>query len=862
MKNIKKIVSIFLCISFFVCLMPLYAAEAAIKVEPIDSEEYEKLMAFGIIKEEDALENEVYLSRGMMIRLVLRAGGFDEVIDPKTPNVFDDLSEGNKFYDEAITAYSVGLISGGRVRTNEKAKSAEVAKLLTGILGYGKICESNGGYPTGYTSVATKLGIMPAETSNGVLMTDFIKVLAKTLDEEVMQLEVIQPNSGHSHYDKIKDETLLSHILGIVRYEGILEEDFYTSIYSKKTSSDNEIMVGGTLYTADGIDTKGLLGARVELYYNIETEKAVYLSALKGRNEIITVDSTEMLDVAANGRSFTYIKEGKKKEEVVFGRDTLFVYNFEQTTPSKEKLSFERKLGTGENAEIISLPGTVTLIDNDNDNNYEVVRVVAYSTINIDKISERSFTVSDKKGNSVILDETDDKLIINIVKDGKTVDFSALEAGDSILYASSSGNYINYYEVLVSSVRVTGKITEISEEDVKIDSDVYKIYKEVYDTIKLGTFATFYINFRGEICGYSEDVDMVFGYLKEVYFPTSGRSIPQFIIFTENNRWVELNASKKIKINGVRRTYDEIKDGFDKGIYNDGVLIMYLVNEDGEVKEVEFAQNVENQWSSQDYELIDSNTFRVINLENSQFRYGPQSFDDNFIMDSKCKIFFVPKTNVDETEEYYIGTASGLVSDLYYKNIKAYNINRAGVAQAVVIKSGEKSPADDKSNMLVVAGRAWVVDKNGDACEALSVFFGDEEVKIPVSDSSVIEEVGGINTGDVIQIAVDKIKGKITQIKKRYDSAEGFEQKSVKDVVYANPSFFSGKICYSNAQVGTIILDYGDKTGVLAAKNCKVTIYNVENNEVENGTLADLESGKYCLIRASYLSAAECIVFE
>ena len=127
----------------------------------------------------------------------------------------------------------------------------------------------------------------------------------------------------------------------------------------------------------------------------------------------------------------------------------------------------------------------------------------------------------------------------------------------------------------------------------------------------IGTNATFYLDFTGRIVDYESAPDLVYGYLNGLKDVGTMGHTYKAQIYTENNRWVELELASRVRINDESMpVQDAVKLITGGGACQQ--LIAYLVNEDAKVKSIHLAKKAEidfQPWSDQEEGLAQNGVF-------------------------------------------------------------------------------------------------------------------------------------------------------------------------------------------------------------------------------------------------------------
>ena len=135
-----------------------------------------------------------------------------------------------------------------------------------------------------------------------------------------------------------------------------------------KALSEGNITIGGMTFKNKIHNAYDMIGYNVEYYYSDDDEMVAYAAVEKKQNNILLLDRYDILSYADRKYTYEIEKTGKTKTASI-ASDFYFMYNGE--------------LGT-EESELIPDYGTVKLIDNDNDNEYDVVIVSSIQNIIVD----------------------------------------------------------------------------------------------------------------------------------------------------------------------------------------------------------------------------------------------------------------------------------------------------------------------------------------------------------------------------------------------------------------------------------------------------------------------------------------------
>ncbi|MBQ7901250.1 MAG: hypothetical protein IJ365_04715 [Clostridia bacterium] len=861
MKKLKIFISLILVLTLLPIFPAFAADEAEEYTEPTATEAFKKLEAFGIMTADDEILYYDYVTRAQFMQYVMKCyfgdGAYSK--DLTEGSVFGDVTEGTTGAAEITAACKLGIISSGAsFRPDDNITMQEAAKILVSALGYSEIAANRGGYPTGYLKVASEQDIFDdcSFTQEGYLpVADFVQALANTLEAQVMEISAIWDTRRGlvTTYTAVYDKTLLEYAFGIYRAEGIVEANEYTSIYGLTELQEGRVEIGGTVYKTNGTDAAQLLGYNTECFYKLDKPEAnreiVYIAAYD--NEIIIVDSEDIAKDAVTATNFAYYREDKDKvQNEAIKKSATLIYNGGQMSLTA--------------ANLCPANGTVTLINNDGDKDIDVVSVMNYRTILVSAVSPSSYTVSDMLGGeSIVLDpEESDSYDVVIELNGVEADFASISDRSIISYAESIGNVKNIKYVKVSTMTVEGMPEAIGEDTVVISGEEYSIDTNLVQTLSLRDTGVFYMDYSGKIVAKKVEKDVVYGYLNGVITESSISGKVKAQIFTENDRWVELELKDKITYNG---TGSEKPEKFFNDWQNGRVgreLITYTVDSDGKINMIKQAESFE-AFSDAEENAIEQDIFRVYDeISSEKYRSNLKSIGSTVLLSDATKIFMVPDqtTETASLEDFHVVSTAGLFTEVSYKNITPYDLDRSRTAGAIVMVGNDEVIDDDALYMLVDSVvRSFNADDK--AVDAVKGYYKNSLITLPAADDSVYsglsEKLAG---GDIIQFTMDA-QGNISKLNLIYDAEKGLT--TTTSYGYKETASFAGTVHYTDAQKSKLVVDLAGQKCVMGTKSATViSVYDTETEKLTPGTIADLEKGNKFVARVTYLIADEIIVYH
>ncbi len=133
------------------------------------------------------------ITRAEVIKMICTAGS----ISPKEPEIndvlFPDVAQDHWAYKYIYAAKAEGIVEGdekGYFNPENNITNEEIVKMIICLLGYEPMAETRGGYPAGYTSQASRLGItdgMTFEVNAPAVRNDVAVMVHRALDIPLME---------------------------------------------------------------------------------------------------------------------------------------------------------------------------------------------------------------------------------------------------------------------------------------------------------------------------------------------------------------------------------------------------------------------------------------------------------------------------------------------------------------------------------------------------------------------------------------------------------------------------------------------------------------------------------------------------
>ncbi|MGE5328185.1 MAG: S-layer homology domain-containing protein [Deltaproteobacteria bacterium] len=507
MKSFRKALSLIVAFAMVLTLMiPVFAATPADVTGTAYEDAVGKLVTLGIIKgyEDGTFKPDQNITRAEFAKIACYIIGVQAAADlAKGKTKFSDVSADNWASGYINVAAEKGMIKGYPDKTFKPSANvtyAEAITILVRAVGMGDYVEKAGGtWPANYLEKAASAGITSDVTGFSGSTAALRGVIAqlswnaleaekwgakeytasgitygpigKTLLEEQYK-DYVFKNSDDKYVTKFFEDI---KVIG-TQAGGTMDADQIKLDLTGKTAlkdmlgtSNNDAIVD---VTATGINLAGLFGLKVDLLFG-KDNKVANIKVATPASDIASgiVDdylvADQKIQIKASKDATATKKYGFVASPVVIvntqpiaNLNTFFttvVPELENSTVSASMIldggSIETlKLTT---ADVVTVPGIASM-------EQFVVKEIN-SRNEVKNVSDNSATMFD-------LDDLSDSNDYIIIKNGKPAAKSDIKAGDAVTYVERTG--MTY--IMVSDVKVTGKVTKISGDTAAAGSETRK----------------------------------------------------------------------------------------------------------------------------------------------------------------------------------------------------------------------------------------------------------------------------------------------------------------------------------------------------------------------------------------------------
>lgn len=663
---------------------------------------------------------------------------------------FPDVDENTKYRNEIVAAHSFGIVSGNgqTFRPNDSIGYAEAIKILVHILGYDIQAQAKGGYPAGYIAQASSLGIRGYSSIDILTKSECAKVLLDALDVRVS--EVFYRKTEDGVIDKVYvsegGDSLLYTTKGIYKTTGVVKNNGLSGLTSTDTYGKDRTVIGNVVYRNNFAGMRDLLGYNVYAYIKDNKENTDdILYAYEFGNNTLAVFDEEYIDFA-NGVLEYETASGSVREADIPG-DAPVIYN-NMVVDIYTDADFDIK------------NGSISLIDNNRDHVYDVVKIDSYTDYFVLSASSDSCVVIDAYNpeKTVKLDSSDDAEIIILNKSGLEAGFDDIGENSVLTVAASKdGKYVKCY---LSNDMVSGyvKKLKINDDDksIAVDDVEYKVSKTANATalnkVKIGCQYAFYLNINGEVVGYKEDVrSSEFAYLigardnDEIF---DKRAL--FKLLLSNGSFVTVKAKKVYYVDGYK-----CENATIPAILGTQQVVRIKMNAEMEISHID---TIATGASGSDFNAL-------VNFgEMAKKTYWSRGVcEGGIVVPDNIVIFSVPEASEGSMEEkdFEVKTRAELTAGK--KTMQLFNAKENSyVPQVMVLANAGAPQVSASANTGLVTSIEKTLSSDEEVIDRIGLLnsVGEAYYDCKIPDLATVK---GVEEGDIIAYELDS-KNRITAI--------------------------------------------------------------------------------------------------
>lgn len=857
MKNSNKLKSILSLVIVYAIVLTIavpftaFASDFSVTDTRDAKASYEFLKAVDAMdKDEVPFNSTMKITRAHFVKLALHLSNDAPNVLVSNDEVFYDVNPSTDYENYIETAYRIGYISGspsGMFNPNDPITLAQAVKIICNILGYNQYAEAYGGYPSGYLVTAQRIKLLsdvntdanaPLDMANAVIL---LENAAKT---EIMQIVSIGENVEMKSF---KGQTLLYKNHGIDYIEGIVEADSYTSLLSSESPlSKNQISISGVTFNVTPDVMKDCLGYNVRLYFDANSSSAVkdaLYAEITEDNSFVFETTWDNINIE-NDKISVNIDEDSTKA-ITVSPDASYILNGKMALMNPEDLLEVKK-------------GSIKFISNNGDKLIDVIKVVSYETAMVSGVSASSGIIVTNDGTRINLDSDDDTYSFDIIKNGASATLSDISVDDVILISEGKGSGYRHISIVATNETISGPIDEKAEDYVLIDGVEYSLDTAVTN-IKPGVNYKMYLDAFDNICYIANDADVVYGFLYAIDKQSMDK--PKCMIFTENNRWVELYFADKVKYNGTSIPADKLYETLISTGDDYKKLVRYNVSSVPELISLETYVDIPIS-DDAEKDAITNNTFRKSYSGSLRYRNSPKSFNGIFFVDAAAKIFNIPDDMAKD--QFVVRDISALKTDTAY-NITAFNVDKYLTSHILTTPDlAVDNEIVHTDKFMIIKGKGQIVNSEGDVSKSVIGYWDGIEISFPVKvgDLGVSEDTyNSLEKGDIILFKYDE-DSNVTAITEYPADSVYYASSST---LYTTCAIVGGVVSEIDITGNKIRMSYsesGNELGVIYTSTTTAAIWNEHTNTYTEATVSDIIPGDKIFINTRYLNCYDVIIIR
>ena len=804
-------------------------------VSALDTEPALDLQALGIIDtvpyENLALDR--VMTRAEFSKVIIKMLGYDSEDATTADGRFTDVPATHWAAGYINLAASLGLLEGqgnSTFRPDESILLQEAVKTVVVVLGY-KFLAQDKGYPQGYITQAIRLGILKGVSSGfekPASRRDVFQLVYNALDVDQLTLSL---NTGETDsYEAIEGNTIRNYLMGkreMFEGTGVVTATFETYLVNPNSGiEEDEVEIDGRIYKLGNSDAYNYLGVKVDFtaYEDESTGEYVLEYVLPSPDvKILDIRSDEIQNYSNYTVNYKLEKD-KSAKNAKIATSAAILYN---NRPITDWAQFNIE------------NGSIRLIDNNSDGNYDVVLIREYISLPVESVNAEENLIKFKSPSlyngvaTLFFDmEEDDVRKVAYNAQGEKISLSDITEG-MLISIFEDGNR-QYMEIIAAENKVTGVLSEEFDEGYTVDGQQYNCEIKDFlsdDIINLGDEVTLYLNFEGKV-GYIElagEKSERYGYIigtdtkglsdTTVYIAAAGKvekkvenldndpeSNNTVTVLTASNSGVEeLKLAKRYTITNQNGSSTRTTD---KDLLPCGEVVKYRTNSSGELTKIIYP------------EKLDSASLQTYNARDNVFGKGANT---PFGIDGETVILCVPQNVTSSLDDY--------LAEVKMENGQQYNVcgyDYNSVDCNVKLFVIEKEMNFEDSNSIGVGTSLAVVQK-------MSMALNEDGLYVP--QLVLLTKELGVELSKSISMASYGNEAKISNLKK--GDVIYYSQNSRRELVDVNV------IMSLSNQTSFVLSGEGTDNEVVYGRACKVTPNQIDLLMNRRAYVVDIQTDEY-----------------
>lgn len=818
MKNLKKVTALVIVLAMALSSVA-FASFSDVSEDASYNEAVQVMASLGLLvgDPEGTFRPDATITRAEFAAVIVRALGMEDAAKGASVNtIFTDVPADHWASGYVQIANQQGIILGygdGNFGPDDEVLYEQAVKMIECALGYGvKFKNVADAYPTSYLAQANADGITvgaSGKIGDKASRAVVARLVYNSLDVPMMVQTTIGGNNGDEY--QVDDSTsLLYSKLKIAKVEGTVEKLYFNKDQADQVSfkitkedskwDDSDLTYGSetALTYGEGIDVAAMRGYSCVAYIDMNDDSDLILKAIApkaGRNKTLELNKKQADNADVSASEISYFKNDSNDDKALKIKldDNFKAYTNLDTTPLTDE-EFEA-IFNATNKDFTS----IKLIENSNDNKYDLAIVTVYDSFVVDTVNERNYTINANTSAlqtynkyKLVLDPEEDTTTFSIKdKDGKAINFSDIKKDNVVNVAVSEDGSDTFYDVIITDTIVSGTIGEKSEVNgiayFKVGDAEYTIAGNDDQYVKVGDEGAFIVDLAGNILyktdvttGGSGDFAFIIGFEAKEEFNSYTYKAS---IMNQKGEFSVVELASKIRINDdtqkeIAKTATTGKVSYDDVIAPMAkTLVGYKTNSSGQISQLITDFSVMNR----DYTKVSEKTL----VYKDDGRIGSYFIDDDFSIFAADVADFAGIADVKKDDMSMV-KASALSEDVdegYKFKTIVYNSSDNTVVAALGVDITAVASPD--SDAMFVTSVGTKNDSNGDPATLLKGYVKGELKDIIVPDDAKIENnsnsaFSSFNKGDVIQYSADS-NGEASGVSVVFTAAEVISPDKITD---------------------------------------------------------------------------------
>ena len=721
------------------------------------------------------------VSRGYMAEVTARMTGYDHS-RPATGSVYTDVNE-NTQYGYAIElmtdcGYFDG-IGGGMFMPESGATDEQMAMVLIRFSGYSNM--------PNYEDAAARLYKNAGGTPE-LTYADMANMIYNMLDMKALNMSMVHGGLPSYSYDNKK--SVLNSVYDVDKVSGIVSKNGKTALFadtdlnydSAAIDSNSGYLIVKTAET--GIENE--IGKYVTAYYKYNEDEDINIcigySVSETKNNIKSFSLGELDYSTVTEKELEYDDENGRERKLKYKQDAAVIYN--GTYFSDADFSI---------AKLRDMEGTITFIDNDNDDTYDVINVEAYNVYRVKSVRLSDQIIFFKEaaaGSSYEIMPRDDSIELNdsIYDSIELTDANGVIAyledftADTIVSVAKNSETASkrYIKVIVSDKTVSGMVKGVRMNESRRtvitmdDGNDYDVMQSADNLPSVSQNAKLHLTAFGNVAAVSfiSSGGFYYGIMYKVSYDDHENSVTVKLL-NDKNKIEEFKIPDSVRIDGKG-----VKDG--ETIYN--MLRGVTLRDAGEI--LPQGKYPVRYRTSESGEVIEIDTPTLGQTESENSMTLMTKLEDatmlNYVFGTQVPVhpntpLFIITNAITGTSEWdaevfsnvsysKVAVVSDYIKDFLQnrKTMAAFKINKDSYyADLIVMIEGASRPSNGTTLFMVDKKTETYDEEYGGTVPKLKGLLGGVEMELVaapgMAESTVLAD---LKQGDVIQCGRDS-SGKI-----------------------------------------------------------------------------------------------------